>query len=295
MSFHDLVITISAENRAAAEFTKVASNAADMASEVAAHPITIRAEDLATGEVNRVAEEFARVRSEIEASPFAVDVSQIHEASDAFIEAAANATEMGVQVQASGSVLTASFESCSVEAASMGAEVLEATESVTLGFQYAGEEAENLAAKVSLSGANIKEAARDFTTLGMGTAAVARLSEQFGILNKEQAGWVRTMGMALTAVGGVVRAVQVLSSVTGVATAVQNALNISYGTFLALTGVGIAVIIGAAAAMWYFASQMNATTESVKGYNAAASEMPTHSRGIQRAGEEELYRRGVEW
>jgi len=129
----------------------------------------------------------------------------------------------------------------------------------------------------------------------MGTAAVARLSEQFGILNKEQAGWVRTMGMALTAVGGVVRAVQVLSSVTGVATAVQNALNISYGTFLALTGVGIAVIIGAAAAMWYFASQMNATTESVKGYNAAASEMPTHSRGIQRAGEEELYRRGVEW
>jgi hypothetical protein len=251
MSFHDIPITVSAENRATAEFVKIASDAAHMASEVAAHPITIRAEDLASAEVNRVAEEVT--------------------------------------------VLTTSFESCSVEAASMGAEVLDATESVTVGFQQAGEEAENLATKVSLSGASIREAARDFTALGMGTAAVARLSEEFGILNKEQAGWLRTMGMALTAVGGVVRAVQVLSSITSVATAVQNALNISYGTFLALTGVGIAVIISAAAAMWYFASQMNAATESVKGYNAAASEMPTHSRGIQRAGEEELYRRGVEW
>jgi len=250
MSFHDLVITINAENRTAAEFAKVASDAANMASEIAAHPITIRAEDLASAEVNRVAEEVT--------------------------------------------VLTASFESCSVEAANMSAEVLEATESVTLGFQYVGEEAENMAAKVSLSGASIREAARDFTTLGMGTAAVARLSEEFGMLNKEQAGWVRTMGMALTAVGGVVRAVQVLSSVTGVATAVQNALNISYGTFLALTGVGIAVIVAAAAAMWYFASQMNAATASVKGYNAAVSEVPTYTRSIRRAGEEEYYRRGIE-
>jgi hypothetical protein len=250
MSFHDIPITVSAENRATAEFVKIASDAAHMASEVAAHPITLRAEDLASAEVNRVAEEVT--------------------------------------------VLTTSFESCSVEAANMSAEVLDATESVTVGFEQAGEEAENLAAKVSLSGASIREAARDFTALGMGTAAVARLSEEFGILNKEQAGWLRTTGMALTAVGGVVRAVQVLSSITSVATAVQNALNISYGTFLALTGVGIAVIISAAAAMWYFASQMNAATESVKGYNAAASEMPSHSRGVRRDGEEEYYRRGIE-
>lgn len=295
MSFHELVITISAENRATAEFTKVASNAAHMASEVAAHPITIRTENLASAEVNRIAEDIAHVKSEIEASPFAVDISPIQEAIDVFREAGVYATEMGSHVEASGSVITASFESCAVEAANMGAEVYGATESVTLGFQHAGEEAENMAAKVSLSGASVREATRDFTTLGTGISAVARLSEQFGILNKEQAGWMRTMGMSLTAVGGVVRAIQVLSSITSVATAIQNALNISYGTFLALTGVGIAVIISAAAAMWYFASQMNAATESVKGYNAAASEMPTRSRGIQRAGEEELYRRGVEW
>jgi hypothetical protein len=250
MSFHDIPITISAENRATAEFVKIASDAAHMASEVAAHPITIRAEDLASAEVNRVAEEVT--------------------------------------------VLTTSFESCSVEAASMGAEVLDATESVTVGFEQAGEEAENLAAKVSLSRAQIREAARDFTMMGVGISAIGRLGEQFGFLNKEQANWLNTMGMSLTAIGGVVRAVQVLSSITSIATAVQNALNISYGTFLALTGVGIAVIISAAAAMWYFASQMNAATESVKGYNAAASEMPSHSRGVRRAGEEEYYRRGIE-
>jgi len=136
MSFHDIPITVSAENRATAEFVKVASDAAHMASEVAAHPITIRAEDLASADVNRVAEEVT--------------------------------------------VLTTSFESCSVEAANMGAEVLDATESVTVGFQQAGEEAENLAAKVSLSRAQIREAARDFTQLGVGISAIGRLGEEFG-------------------------------------------------------------------------------------------------------------------
>jgi hypothetical protein len=77
-----------------------------------------------------------------------------------------------------------------------------------------------------------------------------------------------------------------------VATTAQNALNISYGTFLALTGVGIAVIIAAAVAMAYFASQMNAATSSVQSFNSAAEELP--SRSIQRAGEADLYRRGVE-
>ncbi|MEM3464475.1 MAG: hypothetical protein QXL91_06390 [Candidatus Bathyarchaeia archaeon] len=79
-----------------------------------------------------------------------------------------------------------------------------------------------------------------------------------------------------------------------VATAAQNALNISHATFLALTGVGIGVIIAAAAAMAYFASQMNAATDSVKEYNAAVVETPTRTRSITRAGEEDLYRRGVE-
>jgi hypothetical protein len=79
-----------------------------------------------------------------------------------------------------------------------------------------------------------------------------------------------------------------------VATTAQNALNISYATFLALTGVGIAVIIAAAAAMWYFASSMNAAASSVTNFNGAAGNMPFSGRSIQRAGESELTRRGIE-
>jgi hypothetical protein len=75
---------------------------------------------------------------------------------------------------------------------------------------------------------------------------------------------------------------------------VQNSLNISFATFLALTGVGIAVIVAAAAAMWSFANSMNSATASVQSFNDATAEMPSRTRSIQRAGEDELYRRGVE-
>jgi len=189
---------------------------------------------------------------------------------------------------------SAEFNQVAVQAANMSSEVLAATESVSVGFQQAGEEAEAMTEKVKLSGDSIRETSRDFTTLGVGISAIGRLGESFGMLNKEQADWVHTMGLSLSAVGAVVRSTQVLSSVTSVATAVQNALNISYGTFLVLTGVGVAAVVAAAAAMSYFASQMNSATSSVREYNAAASETPTYSRSIQRAGEEDLRRRGIE-
>jgi hypothetical protein len=93
---------------------------------------------------------------------------------------------------------------------------------------------------------------------------------------------------------GLVVAQKVYAAACWIATAAQNALNISYGTFLALTGVGIAVIVAAAVAMWSFASSMNAATSSVQDFNAATAEVPSHSRSIQRASEADLYRRGVE-
>lgn len=165
------------------------------------------------------------------------------------------------------------FNRISADAAKMSADVKASAESVSFGF---------------------KEASRDLTTLGTGVAAVARLGEEFGVLDRQQSSWMRTLGTSITAVGGVMRAIQVLSSVTGVATAVQNALNISHATFLALTGVGIGVIIAAAAAMAYFASQMNVATSSVERYNAATASTPSHTRSIRRAGEDELRRRGIE-
>jgi gas vesicle protein len=75
---------------------------------------------------------------------------------------------------------------------------------------------------------------------------------------------------------------------------VQNSLNISFATFLALTGVGIGVIVAAAAAMMSFANSMNQATSSVQTFNETTTEMHTRTRSISRFGKQELYRRGVE-
>jgi len=162
-------------------------------------------------------------------------------------------------------------------------------------FSRIQSDAESLAARVKALGSAI-------AGIGATGVAIGHIAHQFGILNDEQAKVVNTTMMVVTVLGifmrtswGVAVAQKVYAAATWIATAAQNALNISYATFLALTGVGIAVIIAAAAAMWYFASQMNAATASVQEFNAAASETPTRSRAIRRAGEEENYRAGVEY
>ncbi len=98
----------------------------------------------------------------------------------------------------------------------------------------------------------------------------------------------------------------VYSAAAWISTAAQNALNISYATFLALTGVGIAVIAAAAVAMFAFAKSMDSATSSVQSFNNASVDTPSRVHGIQRAGEASirrgtsgtdeytLYRRGVE-
>jgi len=149
--------------------------------------------------------------------------------------------------------------------------------------------------------ARIKSVAATIAGLGATGVAVTHLAHQFGLLNSEQAravsslmSVVTVMGMFMRTSWGAAIAQKIFAAACWAATAAQNALNISYATFLALTGVGIAVILAAAAAMWYFAGQMNAATASVKEYNAAVSEIPSHTPSIRRAGEEELRRRGIE-
>ena len=123
----------------------------------------------------------------------------------------------------------------------------------------------------------------------------------FGILNDEQAKVFNGTMMLISVVGVLMRtqtglaiAQKVYAAACAFATAVQNALNISYGTFLALTGVGIAVIAAAAVAMYAFANSMNMATVSVQNFNSTAAQTPTHLKGIQRGGEAELARRGIE-
>jgi hypothetical protein len=161
-------------------------------------------------------------------------------------------------------------------------------------FNRVQTDAEALATRVKSLGAAI-------AGIGATGTAIGYIANQFGLLNDAQARTfnsammvVSVMGMFMRTSAGVAVAQKVYTAATAFATMVQNSLNISFATFLALTGVGIAVIVSAAATMWSFANSMNSATASVNGFNEATSEMPTRSRSIQRAGEDELYRRGVE-
>ena len=104
---------------------------------------------------------------------------------------------------------------------------------------------------------------------------------------------ISVMGMFMRTSAGVAVAQKVYVAATTLAAAVQNSLNISFATFLALTGVGIAVIVAAAAAMYSFANSMNTATSSVQSFNASTAQTTTQTRSITRAGEDELYRRGL--
>lgn len=161
-------------------------------------------------------------------------------------------------------------------------------------FARVQSDAEALSVRIKSLGAAI-------AGLGATGAAIGHIAHQFGLLNAEQARVfnsammvISVMGMFMRTSWGIALAQKVYAAACWVATAAQNALNVSYATFLALTGVGVAAILAAAAVMWHFASQVNAATASVQSFNEAASEMPARSRSITRAGEEEFYRRGVE-
>ena len=155
-------------------------------------------------------------------------------------------------------------------------------------------DAETLATRVRSLGAAI-------AGIGASGTAIGYIANQFGLLNDSQtrvftSGMmvVSVMGMFMRTSAGVAVAQKVYAAATAFATVVQNSLNISFATFLALTGVGIAVIVAAAAAMYGFANSMNSATASVQSFNASAADTPTRSRSITRAGEDQLYRRGVE-
>ena len=103
-------------------------------------------------------------------------------------------------------------------------------------FNRIQSDAEILAARVKNLGAVI-------AGVGAAGAAIGYVTQQFGILNAEQARAFNSAMMVVSAMGlfmrtswGVAVAQKVYSAACWVATAAQNALNISYATFLALTG-----------------------------------------------------------
>lgn len=149
--------------------------------------------------------------------------------------------------------------------------------------------------------ARIKSFGAALAGIGAAGASIGYVANMFGLLNDEQAKVFQGTMMLISVVGvllrtemGLAAAHKIYAAACAFATAVQNALNISYGTFLALTGVGIAVIAAAAAAMYAFANSMNTATSSVQNFNSATAETPARVKGITRAGDAELLRRGIE-
>lgn len=251
----------------------------------------------------------------------AVTVRAYNEASAEFAKVASDAGIMGEDIRAAAVSFTHLSEASNASAVSMSEAVVQSHEfTVSLGEMK--EASENTAVSIGT-------VARTLTTFAGLSSAVISLAGDLGIVDKESAKWARTILSIITITSTWIRLKSYLTTITAahtaavalntttqsanasasvasaiahkihaaaswVATAAQNALNISYGTFLALTGIGIATIIAAAAAMWTFANSMKSATASVESFNEVTAEMPTHSRSIIRAGEEELYRRGVE-
>lgn len=141
---------------------------------------------------------------------------------------------------------------------------------------------------------SFKEVSSDLTTLGTGVTAIARLGEQFGMLDEASATAMLTMGMSITAVSAVVRAIDILRSSEIVATVVTWAYNASLAAKITLLTFGAGAIIVAAAAMAALAMQTRGAASAMRDYNAAAAETPRYTRSITRAGEEDLRRRGIE-
>jgi hypothetical protein len=263
-----LGITIIAQNLASAEFSKVASDAGAMAAEVSSQ------------------------RMEVPSIP-PIDVSSFEGAQVTFGEVGTSAIEMGENIKGAGSSFTemqTHAESCDVSLRTVAGGIRTTA--------MMGTELTMLASDFGIVDKETSKYMRTMMAIIMVVSTAARMYSFLTLMTTGQTAAVAIEGTTETATTGAVTASGIAhtikTAITWAATAAQNALNISHATFLALTGVGIAVIMAASVAMWSFANSMNAATSSVQSFNEASAETPSNARGIQRAGESELYRRGVE-
>ena len=306
MSFSELGISIIAQNLASAEFSRVASDAGAMAAQVSSQRMAIHTENFASPEISRIAEDAARLRTEVEGSPITItfapvevpsippmDVSSFEGAQVTFGEVGASAIEMGENVKAAGSSFT--------EMQMHAEDTTVSLRTVAGGIRTTammGTELTMLASDFGIVDKETSKYMRTVMAIVMVVSTAARMYSFLTLMTTGHTAAVAVEGTTTMATAGALSfssiAHGIYSAAKWAAVAASNALNISTATFLALTGVGIAVIVAATVAMWAFANSMNAATSSAQSFNAATSEVPSRTRGIQRAGEEDLYRRGVE-
>jgi hypothetical protein len=222
-----------------------------------------------------------------------IDVSSFEGAQVTFGEVGASAIEMGENVKAAGSSFT--------EMKMYAEDTTVSLRTVAGGIRTTammGTELTMLASDFGIVDKETSKYMRTMMAIVMVVSTAARMYSFLTLMTTGHTAAVAVEGTTTMATAGALSfssiAHGIYSAAKWAAVAASNALNISTATFLALTGVGIAVIVAATVAMWAFANSMNAATSSAQSFNAAASEVPSRTRGIQRAGEEDLYRRGVE-
>jgi hypothetical protein len=254
LSFHEISIAVRAENRTAGTFRSIALDVANLG---AAFGV------LSNEQVKAVSVLFTVVRVFQSAKAILSTLTVAETAHNVAVGASAT-----VQTTLTGTIV--------------GETTARAAQNAVTNQGTLSRIAHNLAVKLGFAD---QTALTGAVVAGTGAQAAQNVSTNQGVLSQV----AHKIALAATTAAHYIHAAG-----TWVATAAQNALNISYATFLALTGVGIAVIVAAAAAMWYFASSMNAAASSVTNFNGAAGRLPFSGRSIQRAGESELTRRGIE-
>lgn len=327
-SVGEIGVTIKAVNEATPEFEAVVADAAGMASAVSGSPLTLTVQNLASPEIAKVGEDAARVKTEVESSPITVAFAPVEVPALPPIDVAP-IQESFNQVDTSALMMSGTVSSVSAEAYSAFSEVGLNASNMGASVEAAGSSFSDMQTHAEACEVSLRSVASGIGSFGRMGSEVTMLAGSFGLVDKETAQWMRTVTTMITLISTAARMYNFLTLMTtgqtaavaiegttetattgaislsavahniygatcNFATACQNALNISHATFLALTGVGIGVIIAAATAVAIFASNMNAATSSVKNYNAAAGQTPAATKGIQRAGEQSMLRRGVE-
>jgi len=131
---------------------------------------------------------------------------------------------------------------------------------------------------------------------------VVHLAYSFGALDS-QAGRTVTgiitavhLFTSLRAVLGSTSAAQIAHTVATNAAAVATwVLNAALAMKIALLTLGVGLIVATAAYMSWLASSTRDAAAAQAEYNAELARSPSHARSIRRGGEEEYYRRGVEY
>jgi hypothetical protein len=315
-------LVLSLDNQASPGIAQVAEDAANVKAQVEGSPVTLPFAPItipplppvdttsAQASLNEVRVAATAMGSQVEGAiepiPASLDNVELaaagmgseveaasSEAVPAMADVSAAATDMASKIEAASS----SFDDMSAHAdATMVS--LRTVSSGIRSFGMMGTELTTLAGDFGLVDKGTEKYLRTIMTMITVASTAARMYSFLQLMTTGETAAVAVEGTTEEATTGALSAGTIAHNIYGAAcnfaASCEDALNVSHATFLALTGVGIGVIIAAAAAVALFASSMNHAASSVQNYNAAANQSSAASSNIVRAQSQAMSRAGVE-